>query len=154
MRKLVWTAALALVAVIAAVETSRGTEALRPRSKARPLTVSTPATVSHVPASPSRDVQESDSAAAIVRADVPIAPEVPAAPSEVQDDPRRLAAWILDRSDEELAAFERTGAFNDFVARVVRGLSTADRNDRASVLELDAFLTHLNQRVLAVRKNG
>ena len=154
MRKLVWTAALALVAVIAAVETYRGTEALRPRSKARPCAVSTPATVTHVPASSSHVAQGSGSAAAIVRAYVPIAPKVPAAPPEVQDDPRRLAAWILDRSDEELVAFERTGAFNDLVARVVRGLSAADRNDRASVLELDAFLTRLNQRVLAVRKNG
>ena len=142
-------APFALLAVLAAVVCTR--EGSRPpRLRGAPnasrVEASTTAPVPFARATaPERSI-------AAVPATAPASLSSPMPAVELLEDPRGLAAWLLDRSDEEIKAFERTPEFERLVAAVVRGLSTPDREDRASILELDSFLTRLNQRILSLRK--
>lgn len=148
MRYISRIAPFALLAVLAALVCTReGSRPPRVRGASNGIRVEASTTA---PVPSARATAPEPTPAAVLAPAAVVSSTMPSA--ELVEDPRRLAAWLLDRSDQEMQAFEGTPEFERVVAAVVRGLSTPDREDRASILELDSFLTRLNQRILSLRK--
>lgn len=80
-----------------------------------------------------------------------VAPPV-VAPPDVEEDPRRLAEWLLARSDAEFERMYGTPDLDGYVTRVVGALTMEQAGAREPPREVAAFLERVNERVDRARR--